>query len=160
MLCANYMRIQQEFLLEKIETLTSDILKPTNRLAKNRISSTMVWQRFTDINTEIFLFFDQLRAVNRVWSPYVSVYFVGHTMIEVYLFYGIIFDSGTFDLLKRSYFLYFNVEFMLVLYAITHACAVVVRRNIRIWKTNVTFCYAFSRTYQPNPIYLIKVFVT
>ena len=157
MLAANYMTIQQTFLLEKIESLTGKVVRASAQY-KMRMPSVKVWKRFTRINSEIFSFFEQLNANNAFWAPYLSTYFACHVSMEVFLFYGFIFDRTAFDWLKRSYFLYFTVEFVVLLIAITYACSALVRRNVKIYKTNITFCYAFSKNYQPVPIYLLKVF--
>ena len=152
------MKIQQGFLLTQINTLTRDIqLKSKGQIANKHRSTELIWTRFTNINLEIFTFFDQLRAVNRVWTSFVSVYFVGHTLILVFLFYSLVFDDAEFEFLKKSYFIYFVIEFAAILLAITNACSVVVRHNIMIYKTNTIFCYHFIRSYQPNVFYLLKV---
>ena len=78
--------------------------------------------------------------------------------MEVFLLYGFIFNYGNaFDLLKKSYFLYFTVEFMILLIAITYALSAIVRHNVAIYKTNITFCYTFSKYYKPSPVVLLKV---
>lgn len=78
--------------------------------------------------------------------------------MEVFLLYGFIFNHGNaFDLLKKSYFLYFTVEFMILLIAITYALSAIVRHNVAIYKTNITFCYTFSKYYKPSPVVLLKV---
>ncbi len=159
MLTASYLKLQQTFQLEEIESLTEKVVKKASVVKyKNAASSEKIWRRFTRTNGQILVFFDQLAAVNQFWSPHLTTYFACHISMEVFLLYGFIFDHGTaFDLLKKSYFLYFTVEFMLLLIAITYALSAIVRHNVAIYKTNITFCYAFSRYYKPSPLYLLKV---
>src|SRR5699024_7440715 len=130
MLSANYMRIQQIFLKEKIESLT-ELIRKTQHTSR-RISPQIIWHRFNRINSEILNFFEQLRAVSQFWSPYLSAYFLGHISMEVFLFYAVIYNGKEFNLLLRSIFIYFTIEFMILMLAITAACSAIVRHNVQI----------------------------
>lgn len=155
MISANYLKIQQTFLMEKIGTLTAKVRKAF--ATSEQMSSGKIWAQFTGINNKIFAFFEQLNAINKYWTFYLSTYFACHISIEVYLIYGLIFDQTSFDWFKRCYFIYFAIEFITLLFAITYVCSALVRHNMSIYKTNVTFCYAFSKRYRLNPFILLKV---
>src|SRR5699024_9370861 len=99
MLSANYIRLQQNFLMEKTSKLTSQFSQANKRVQ----SPDIIWRHFTSIHNEILLFFEQLGAFNRFLSPHLSVYFAGHISIEVFLIYGSFFATQNLDWLMRYY---------------------------------------------------------
>ena len=157
-MCVNYTRIEQEFLLDKFNTFKSRMLL----LHKKKHRSSPICGRFCenyfDLNQQMLHFFDRLRAYNRRWSSFVTVYFVVHTFFIVHIMYGLLAESSmTFDLQKRFYFIFFTFELTIIMVAITNECSKIVRNNVRIYKINTALCYVYQERKEAEILYLIKV---
>ena len=153
-LVARYIRIKQEFKLNKITKLMKVLT--TNARQRKPNNPAIIWPKFCKINQKILFFFDQLRGFNHFWNTYLTNYFLSYIIMICYMGYAFLFGRAD-GYWRKSFYIFFSIEFFLMILLITYECSIIVYNNVQIYKTNRAFCYTFGKVAKPNPVYLLKV---
>ncbi len=90
-----------------------------------------MWNGLNNLNLETFRIFDEIKSHNSYWSKYTTVYFVVYILEICYLSYAFLFVPTNVGI-KRLFFIFFTIEFILLLIYITLECSRVVTTNERM----------------------------
>lgn len=153
-LVARYFRIKQQFKIDKISRLMDELIKcKTN---KKIISTDIIWSKFCIINQKILVLFNELKGFSQFWSPYLTNYVVSYIIMICYMGYAFLFGRAD-GYWRKSFYIFFSIEFFLMILLITYECAVIVYRNVKIYKINRRFAYLYSETATPPTTKLLRV---
>ena len=132
----HYTRIKQHILLDQIHALTASKGHSPNFRSRH-LPTYAVWQRFCATNQEILQLNAEIAAYNRFWCPYITVYFIGHITMTVFLVYGFIKGgAAAFELGERSFFVFYAVDCFLLMILITYECSMIVYNYVEIYKVS------------------------
>ena len=96
--------------------------------------NSSLWRRLQEVNRQMLALFEEIRAQNRFWSKYLTIYFVVYIIEIVYLSYSyLFFDTAELGILQL-FFPLFAVNFMLVLVLVTLECSQVVAKNCQLYR--------------------------
>lgn len=109
------------------------------------------------MNEEIVRFNQRLYRYNHFWSPYLSMYFLVHTVMIAYFAYALLLDFSSFEFLARSYFIFFLVELTLIMLLLTGECSRIVQYNVSLYRANAKFSFQFQHTFVLDKVNLVKV---
>ena len=105
----------------------------TNR--QKQLMNSFLWRRLQEVNRQMLALFEEIRAQNRFWSKYLTIYFVVYIIEIVYLSYSYLFlDTAELGVLLQLFFPLFAVNFMLVLVLVTLECSQVVAKNCHLYR--------------------------
>lgn len=107
----------------------------TNRQKQQQLlMNSSLWRRLQEVNRQMLALFEEIRAQNRFWSKYLTIYFVVYIIEIVYLSYSYLFlDTAELGILQL-FFPLFAVNFMLVLVLVTLECSQVVAKNCQLYR--------------------------
>lgn len=150
-LSIHYFQIRQSVLVAQLESFTSGIVKHSKKRNPD------IWSSFRSINEDILQLNIEMRAYSSFWSRYMTVYFAGYITMDTFLLYGTVFQTEQLNVFHKSFFVFYGIECLTLLLLITRECTLVVRNNVKIFKAQRRFCFAYSRVARPGVIQLLKV---
>lgn len=128
---ARYLRIKQQFKFRKLKSLSAKLIQRINNFSnKNptKFKSRTFLQKYARLNREIISLFQEIRAQNRFWSRYLTIYALAYIVEICELTYVFVFYA------ERIKYLYafLNVQFISILVLLTAECSLILYRNAQI----------------------------
>ena len=107
----------------------------------SRTNIIKLWCEFNQtINQTIYLY-EEILGYNKFWSKYLTLYFVSYIIEICYLVYTFFFVDSSIGTFYVKLFIFFGVEFFLLLTIITYTCSLIVYQNCIIQRNLIAFCY-------------------
>ena len=78
-LVARYIRIKQQFKIDKINKLMDRLIRNSRTGKVN--DTEVVWEKFCQINTKILKLFKDLKGFSRFWSTYLTNYVISYIIM-------------------------------------------------------------------------------
>ncbi len=123
---AKYLSIKQKGRAAAFDELSRSLMN------RNR-PSRQPWRVFRRLNGEVFRLHDEIRAHNSFWGVYLSVYFLGYTILVCYFTYTFLYLGESLGWMKH-FFSFFAFEYFAVLLYVTLQCSKIVRRNVLLYQ--------------------------
>lgn len=125
-----YFRIRQKCKLVQLENFSKLDKKLANTKVKQ--TNTTIYWKFCSLFQEILNLYKEVSVQNHFWSKYLTAYFIVYIIAIVYLTYCFFFVKTSLDGIKKSFFLLFANNFMVILIIITLECSRIVRLNLKL----------------------------
>ena len=148
-LTARYLGVKQQIKIDKLTNLVNGMSKRKN--------TNNYWDQFSKITNQILQLMSELSRFNGFWSPQLTIYILGDVVMICYMTYPSIFGVEGATLFQRNFYIFFTIEFLAMLIFLVYECSIIVNKNVKLYKLNRRFAYAYSKLQQPRVSHLLKL---
>ena len=150
---AKYLSIKQKGRAAAFEDLLQSLMLKFNC----RRSSRQPWRVFRRLNGEVSrLQNDEICGQNAFWSKYLSIYFLGYTILVCYFAYTFLYLDQALGWMKH-FFSFFAFEFCAILLFVTLQCSNIVRRNVLLQRKSQKIGLCLKKCTKLNICDVLKI---
>src|SRR5699024_4042815 len=99
-----------------------------NSATTKHTSVPKLFHKFDQIQGQILFIYEEIQAHNRFWSKYLTIYFVVYILEVCILTYAALYVPSDIGF-QKTFFIFFDVEFFLLLIWVTYECSLTVYNN-------------------------------
>lgn len=136
-----YLVIRQQFLYEQMKALKAFLSIPWKKPEEKVPLLRSKWQQVVAANDAIIQLTRLISRLNRFWSVYVSIFFLGYIILVAYFAYSFLFIQSTWE--QKAFFCIFFFDDGFVLFFVIAQTAIVVRNHVKIEEVNERLCRYF-----------------
>lgn len=134
----------------KLKTESTRICFLTDKLAGYKSNQVLHWRQFIVYCNRLQVLFDENKAQNTFWSPYLTVFFVGYILCICYIAHGIFFIQIN-SIFVKLFFVTFGIELTIILLLLTFCCSRLINSNLKISKNQCSYLNLFKLKYKNIP---------
>ena len=127
---------------------------------KNKVHCIIILSKFYCIKRHILYTFNEMRALNSFWCPYITICFIGHVAMSCFLIVRFFQKADKLEFVDAFTLIMFAVTFGCILIFICYMCSCIVYNNVLLFKEFVKFNYLVSKVTNQHAVDLLLVNLT